>query len=60
MQKKLLKRIDSFRREMNYLILIFVYILLLISPGKSINEMKGRVMVLYIENLTKPLFWVVL
>ena len=28
--------------------------------GKSINEMKERVMVLHIENYTKPLFQVVL
>ena len=42
------------------LISTFVHIPLLISTGKLINEMKGRVMVLNIANLTKPLFQVVL
>ena len=42
------------------LIFTFVHIPLLISTGKLINEMKGRVMVLNIANLTKPLFQVVL
>ena len=41
-------------------IFTFVHIPLLISTGKLINEMKGRVMVLNIANLTKPLFQVVL
>ena len=42
------------------LIFTFVHIPLLISTGKLINEMKGRVMVLNIANITKPLFQVVL